>query len=106
MSTLRGLTGGAEEGWSGPVKVKEAREKLNLSVCVSAAGRAAAPGAPTVLKVIGFPRLGGHGLRLAKTGRPGGQQPREDLLHAEETASGDQDGHCVRVRAAGLQSGR
>ena len=52
------------------------------------------------------PRQRGHGLRAEEAGRPGGQQPREDLLHPEETAGGDQDRHRVRVRAAGLQPGR
>lgn len=47
-----------------------------------------------------------HGLRATEAGGARGQQPREDLLHAEEGTSGDQDGQRVRVRAAGLQSGR
>lgn len=56
--------------------------------------------------VPGCRRLRQHGLRVEEAGGPRGQQPREDLLHAEESASGDQDGHRVRVRAAGLQLGR
>uniref|UniRef100_A0A3Q3JWE1 Raftlin family member 2 n=1 Tax=Monopterus albus TaxID=43700 RepID=A0A3Q3JWE1_MONAL len=78
-----GFTAATQAGWSGPGKVRR-RE------------------APPVLP----PRLGGHGLRLEEAGRPGGQQSRENLLHLEKTASGDQNGHCVRVCAARLQSGR
>lgn len=47
-----------------------------------------------------------HGLRVTEAGRARGQQPREDLLHAKEGTSGDQNGQRVRVRAAGLQFGR
>lgn len=106
-----GLAGRTEEGWSGPVKVEGSTEARSVCVCRRQAERLPrfSPGSPPVLpprSASGCPRLGGHGLRLTETGRPGGLQPREDLLHLEETTSGDQDGHCVRVCAAGLQSGR
>lgn len=106
-----GLAGRTEEGWSGPVKVEGSTEARCVCVCRQQAERLprCSPGALPLLtprSASGCPRLGGHGLRLTETGRPGGLQPREDLLHPEETTSGDQDGYCVRVCAARLQPGR
>lgn len=103
LRALRGIItgGGPRRDGAVPLKVVSTRERCPTA----AAGRAAPPALPPRWET-GTTRLGGHGLRLEEAGRPGGQQPREDLLHPEENTSGNQNGHSVRVRAAGLQSGR